>query len=155
MPITLVVLTSLQMGGFRITPLIFAVSEMGQYVADQYVDIPMVSLVPHNFVKLAEVNPYFAELPKVDILDDSINYMLEIYMYNNIAFVIPRSWARLHHIDNAVMTCIHDVFPLNKYNSKDVISLKKILKRRAYGKLLRNFWGFTLMVNQGAYHMDH
>ena len=82
MPITLVVPTSLQMGGVRITPLFFAVSETGQYVADQYVDIPMVSLVPHNFLKLTEVNPDFVELPKVDILDDPFNYMLEVYMEN-------------------------------------------------------------------------
>ena len=42
----------------------------------------MGSLASHKFVKLTEVNPEFAELPKVNILDDPFNYMLELYMDN-------------------------------------------------------------------------
>ena len=42
----------------------------------------MVLLALHKFVKLTEVNPEFMELPKVDILDDPFNYMLEVYMEN-------------------------------------------------------------------------
>ena len=49
-------------------------------MAEQYIDTPVESLAPHKFVKLTEVNPDFAELPKSDILDDPFNYMLEVYM---------------------------------------------------------------------------
>ena len=56
------------------------VSEMGQDVAEQYINTPVVLLAPHKFVKLAEVNPEFVKLPKSDILDDPFNYMLEVYM---------------------------------------------------------------------------
>ena len=40
----------------------------------------MGSLAPHKAVKLTEVNPDFAELPKKDISNEPINYMLELYM---------------------------------------------------------------------------
>ena len=53
---------------------------MGQDMAEQYIYIPVGSLAPHKFVKLTEVNQDFAELPKIDILDEPFNYMLEVYM---------------------------------------------------------------------------
>ena len=57
-------------------------SETVQDVAEQYADTPMGSLVQHKFVKLTEVNPEFAEMPKIYISDDLFNYMLEVYMDN-------------------------------------------------------------------------
>ena len=44
----------------------------------------MGSLSPHKFVNLTKVNTEFAELPKIDISDDPLNYMLEVYMDNCI-----------------------------------------------------------------------
>ena len=76
-----------------------------------------------------EVNPEFMELPKVDISDDRFNYMLEVYMDNYISLAIPRSWAQLRHVANAVMTGIHDVFLPDKDDYKDAISLKNIYKK--------------------------
>ena len=75
----------------------------------------MGSLSPHKFVKLTEVNTEFAELPKVDISDDPLNYMLELYMDNYIVLAIPRRRDQLHHVDNSVMTGIYDVL----YSDKD------------------------------------
>ena len=49
-------------------------------VEEQYIETPVGSLASHKFVKLTEVNPEFAELPKIDILDDPFNYTLEVYM---------------------------------------------------------------------------
>ena len=86
-------------------------------------------MAPHKFLKLMEVNPEFAELPKTDILDDPFNYMLEVYMDNYIMLAIPRIRDQLHHVTNAVMTDIHDVFPPDKDDDEDLISLKKILKK--------------------------
>ena len=65
---------------------------MVQDMAEQYVDTPVVSLALHKFVKLTEVNPDFAELPKVDNSDDPFIYMLEIYMYYYIVLSVPSSW---------------------------------------------------------------
>ena len=95
-------------------------------MAEQYVDTPLVLLSLHKFVKLTEVNPDFAELPKVDNSDDPFNYMLEVYMDNYILLSIARNWAQLRHVANAVMTEIHDVFLPDKDDEDDVISLRNI-----------------------------
>ena len=88
----------------------------------------MVSLAPHKFVKLTEVNPDFVELTKSYILDEPFNYMMEVYMDDYIALSIPRSQDQLHHVFNAIMTGIHDFFHPDKDDKEYSISLKKILK---------------------------
>ena len=106
-------------------------------MTEQYIDTPVGSLAPHKFVKLTEVNPDFTELPKIDILYNKFNYILEVYMENYIALAISRIRPQLHHVTNTMMTGIHDVFSTDKDDDKDVISLKKISKRRERGQLLR------------------
>ena len=64
MTIKLVVPTSLQMAWIEYPPYFFTVSETGQGVVEQYIDIPVGSLSLNKFVKLTEVNSDFAELPK-------------------------------------------------------------------------------------------
>ena len=97
----------------------------------------MVSLAPYKFVKLTEVNPEFFKLLKIDISDNPFNYMLEVYMYDYIVLAILRRRDRLKHISNAKITGIHGVFHPEKDDDEYTISLKKILKRMARGKLLR------------------
>ena len=46
-------------------------------------------------------------------------------MDDYIALDIPRSQDQLHHFDNAIMTAINDVFPPDKDDKEDAISLKK------------------------------
>ena len=108
----------------------------------------MGSLALHKFVKLTEINSEFAELPKSDIFKDPFNYMLEVYMYGYIVLAIPRSRVQLHNFANVVMTGIHDVFLLYKDDDEDAISLKKILKRRALGQLLRMCWDLTIWLTE-------
>ena len=93
----------------------------------------MGSLTLHNFVKLAEVNIDFSELPKSDVSNEPFNYMLDVYTDDYIALDIRRREDQLHHVANAIMTVIHDVFPLDKDDKEDAIYLKKILKRRPHG----------------------
>ena len=114
MTINLVVPTSFQMGWIESPPYFFTVSETGRDVAEQYIKTPVGSLAPHKFLKLTEVNPYFAELPKSDILDEPFNYMLEVYLYDYIALAIPRIQDQLHHVANSIITGIHDVLRLEK-----------------------------------------
>ena len=49
-------------------------------MSEQYIETPVGSLSPYKFVKLTEVNPDFVELPKIDILNEPFNYILEVYM---------------------------------------------------------------------------
>ena len=62
---------------------------MGRDAAEQYIDTPVGSYAPNKFVKFTEVNQDFAELPKSNILDDPFNYMLEVYMVDNITLATP------------------------------------------------------------------
>ena len=125
---------------------------MGQGAAEQYVESPVGSLALHKFVKLTEVNPEFTELPKIDILDDPFNYMLEVYMDNYIALDIPRIRDQLNHVANATMTGIRDVFfPTDKDDDEDVISLKKILKKEGAWAVIKNVMGFDFDGNPGEH----
>ena len=110
----------------------------------------MGSLAPHNFVKLTEVNPEFMDLPKVYLLDNLFNYMLEVYMENYIALDIPRIRDQLHNFSNAVVTGIHDVFAPDKDDEKDAIYLKKILRKEGAWAVIKNVLRFDFDVNPGG-----
>ena len=116
----------------------------------------MGSLAPHEFVKSKEVNPEFVELPKSDVLDDTFNYMLEAYMDDYIALAIPRSRYKLHHFSKAVMTGIHEVFPSDKGDDEDAISLKKIIKKKVARAIIKNVLVFKFDGNpREGYIMAH
>ena len=129
MLIKLVGKTLLQMGWIKFPPYFCTVSKTGRDVAEKYTETPVVSLAQHKFVKLTEVNSEFTELPKKDTLNETFNYMLEVYMDNYIALYTPRIQYQLNHVANAIMPGIHDMLTLYKYDKEDAISLKKIIKK--------------------------
>ena len=100
--------------------------ETGRDVAEQYIDNPVGSLAENKFVELTEVNSEIAELKKKDTSKEPFNYILEVYMDDYIFLAIPKIQYQLHHVANAIMTGIHDVFPPDKDDKEDAISLKKI-----------------------------
>ena len=111
----------------------------------------MLSLAPHNFLNLTEVNSDFSELPKKDTLNEPFNYMLEVYMDDYISLSIPRIQDQLDHVVNYIMKEIHDVFPPDKYDKEDAISLKKILKKESVWTIIKNLLGFESDGNPGEY----
>ena len=133
MPIKLVVPKLLQMGWVESPPYFCKVPEIGQDVAEQYIETPVGSLAENKFVELTEVNSEISELKNKDTSKgsskESFNYMLEVYMDEYIVLVIPKKQDQLHHVANAIMTGIHDVFPPYKDDKEDAISLNKILKK--------------------------
>ena len=66
-------------------------------------------------------------------------------MDDYIVLAIPNSQDQLHHVADAIMTGIHDVFPPDKDDKEDAISLKKIMKKEAAWATIKNVWGFELM----------
>ena len=48
--------------------------------------------------------------------------MLEVYMDDYIVLAIPKIQDQLHHVANAIMTGIHDVFPPDKDDKQYAIS---------------------------------
>ena len=64
---------------------------------------------------------------------------------------IPRTQDQLHHVVNAIMTGIHDVFPPDKYDKEDSISLIKIMKKESAWAIIKNVLVFEFDGNQGEY----
>ena len=62
-------------------------------------------------MELTKINSEFAELKKNDTLNEQFNYMLEVYIDDYIVLGITRIQDQLHHVANAIMTGIHDMFP--------------------------------------------
>ena len=52
-------------------------------------------------------------------------------MDDYIVLAIPKIQDQLHHVANAIMTGINDVFPPDKNDKEDAISINKILKKEA------------------------
>ena len=98
---------------------------------------------------LMEVNSDFAELQNKDTSNEPLNYMLEVYMDYYIVLDIPKSQDQLHHVSNEIMTGIHDVFPPDKDDKEDAISLKKILKKEYVWTIIKNLLGFESDGNPG------
>ena len=109
----------------------------------------MGSLTPHKFVKMTELNSDFSELPKKDTSYEPFNYMLEVYMYDYIVLAVPRIQDQLHHVANAIMKGIHDVFSPDKDDKEDAIYLKKILKKEAAWAIINNVLVFEFDGNPG------
>ena len=139
------------MGWIESPPYFCTVSETGRYVAGQYIETPVGSLSEHKFVKFTEVNSDISELKKKYTSREPFNYMLEVYMENYIALAIPRIQDKLHHVANAIMTGIHDVFTSDKDDKEDAISLKKILKKEAAWAIIKNIMGFEFDGNPGEH----
>ena len=77
--------------------------------------------------------------------------MLEVYIDDYIVLAIPKIQDQLHHVADAIMTGIHDVFPPDTYDKEDAISLKKILKKEAVWETIKNVLGFEFDGNPGEH----
>ena len=71
-------------------------------------------------------------------------------MDDYIVLAIPTSQDKLHHVSNAIMTGIHDVFFLDKDDKEDDIYLKKILKKKAAWEIIKNVMVFEFDGNPGS-----
>ena len=124
-------------------------------MAEQYIKTPVGSLAEHKFVELTEVNSEITELKDKETSNkpkkESLNYMLEVYMDDYIVLAIPEIQDQLHHVANTIMTGIHDVFPPDKYDKEDSISLKKILKKEAVWETIKSVLGFEFDGNPGEH----
>ena len=64
---------------------------------------------------------------------------------------IPKIQDQPHHVANAIMKGIHDVFTPEKYDKENAISLKKILKKEAAWTIIKIFLGFEFDGKPGGH----
>jgi len=60
-----------------------------------------------------------------------------------ISLATPRTKEDSVHVTNGVLTGIHDVFPVDKDDAEDTISLKKLKQLEAMWALHKDVLGFT------------
>ena len=77
--------------------------------------------------------------------------MLEVYMDDYIVLAIPNIQDQLHHVANEIMTGINDVFPPDKNEKEDAISINKILKKEDAWATINNVLGFEFDGNPGEH----
>ena len=68
--------------------------------------------------------------------------MLEVYVDDYIALVVPATQDQMDHVVNSVLTGIHDVFPKDEDDDNDPISLKKLKKLEGSWVLQKDMLGF-------------
>ena len=143
-PAKLVVPTSLQMGWIESPPYFCAASETARNVAEDYVETPIGSIDNHKFVHHAAQGKDFDLLPATSTSEKRLNYMVEVYVDDFISLATPTSREQLVHVANAVMSGIHDVFPADKDDSNDPLSLTNIFEAREYVGALQGHSRFCL-----------
>jgi hypothetical protein len=68
--------------------------------------------------------------------------MVEVYVDDFMSLVIPVSREQLHHVANAIMHGIHDVFPPDNNDDEDPISEKKMKKGEGLYDTEKTLLGF-------------
>ena len=124
--IYIVVPTSLQMGWVESPPFFCAASETARDVAQDYCETAIGSIPPHKFTNHVIGNSAYEALPEHDDNNNTFRYLLEVYVDDYVALVIPTSREQLRHIGDSTMTGIHDVFPQDDNDNNDPISKKKL-----------------------------
>ena len=140
-PVKLVVPTSLQMGWIESPPYFCAASETARNLADNYIKTPVGLLPLHKFVNHSTHGTDFETLPDRSA-NMKLSYVVEAFVDDYIAIAIPTSKEQLAHVVTAVMSGIHDVFPVDSEDENDPISLKKLRLLEAMWALEKDILGF-------------
>jgi hypothetical protein len=70
------------------------------------------------------------------------NYIIEVYVDDFILLATAKSKEQLEHVAKSVMHGVHDVFPADKDDENDPLSMKKLLKLEGEWALLKEILGF-------------
>jgi len=141
-PIILVVPLSLQMGWVESPPFFCAASETVRDIVEDYIETPVSSLPEHKFDKYVMTGEKVQELAAKQECEAGFGYMVEVYVDDFMAIVIPVTRAQLEHVGTAVMTGIHDVFPADEVDSEDPISEKKLAQKEGEFDTRKTILGF-------------
>jgi len=113
------------MGWVESAPYFCAASETARDVAVDYIETTIGSLPQHKFA-------HWAGATKTEVRkgsnDTALRYVLEVYVDDFIACIIPTTQQQVEHVARGILHGIHDVFPPSEDDSKDPVSAKKIRK---------------------------
>jgi hypothetical protein len=141
-PVLLVVPMSLQMGWVESPPNFCTATETARDVTTEYTDMPVGTLPQHKFEQYVINNADYNALPETSIRNTGFVYMVEVYADEFMSLVIPVSRDQLQHVATAVMTGIHDAFPLDNDDSNHPISETKLIKNEGQYSTWKTLLGF-------------
>lgn len=141
-PIKIVIPTSLQMGWVESPPYFCVATETSRDIATTYCETEIGTLPSHKFDKHVSDNDATRELPDTPLTNKRMRYLIEVYVDDFMAIVIPTTKEDVTHVGRAVMHGIHDVFPADDNDANDPISEKKLLKREGEMSTTKTLLGF-------------
>ena len=144
-PVKLVVPTSLHVGWVESPPYFCAALETAQDIAMEYANTPVGSLPTHKFTHYMQGHKAAYVLPPEDTLHpgQGFRYSIEVYVDDFMSIVIPISKAQMNHVATAIMTGIHNIFPVNIIDRNDPILEKKMKQGEAQFSTLKTLLGFN------------
>jgi hypothetical protein len=114
------------MGWVESPPYFCAALETARDVAVDYIETSIGSLPVHKFEDWAGAK--VAQLQKPSSTNKGFWYVVEVYVDDFIAAIIPTTREQITHLARGILHGIHDVFPACNDNDRDPISTKKLRK---------------------------
>jgi hypothetical protein len=141
-PVKIVVPTSLQLGWVESPPYFFTATETSRNITTKYCKTEIGTLLIHKFDDLISGNDAVGELPDTSATNKLMRYLIEVYVNNFMAIVIPTTRHDVTHVGRAVMHGIHDVFPANDNDANELISKNKLMKGEGVMSMAKTILGF-------------
>jgi hypothetical protein len=142
-PVKIAVPSSLQMGWVESPPYFCAATETSCDIAVQYCETKLGTLKKHTFDALVAGHATMAELPETYKTQQHMQYLIEVYVDDFMALIIPTSKEEVTHVGQAIMHGIHDVFPEHENDTTNPIAKNKLFKGEGQMSTTKMLLGFN------------
>jgi hypothetical protein len=111
-------------------------------IATTYCKTKMGTLPSHKFDDLVSVDDAVGKLLDTPATNKHMQYLIEVYVDNFMAIVIPTTRHDITHVGRVVMHKIHEVFPTDDNNANTPVSKNKLLKGEGVMSTTKTILGF-------------
>ncbi len=118
-------------------------TETSRDIATTYCETKIGTLPSHKFDDLVSVDDAVGELPDTPAINKLMWYLVEVYVNNFMAIVIPTTRHKVTHVSQAVMHGIHDVFPADDNDANNPVSKNKLMKGEGAMSTTKTILGFN------------
>jgi hypothetical protein len=142
-PVKNIVHSMLQVGWVESPPYFCTTTETSHDIATTYCETKIGTLPSHKFDDLVSADDAVGELPDTPTTNKLMRYLVEVYVNNFMAIVIPTTQHDVTHVGQAVMHGIHDVFLADDNNANNPISKNKLMKGEGAMSTTKTILGFN------------
>jgi hypothetical protein len=137
------------MGWVESPPYFCAALETARDVAVDYIETSICSLPAQKIEDWAGAK--VAQLQKPSSTNKGFWYVVEVYVDDFIAAIIPTTREQITHVAQGILHGIHDVFPVCNDDNRDPISTKKLRKGEGTFHTKNAFWDSNLKGQKKRY----